>query len=124
MKNSRRKGAVGERELSNIFKDEYGFECRRGQQFCGKNGDADVVGLPFIHIEVKRVEKLNIDDALSQAKRDAKVGKIPAVFHRRNRTDWKVTMDLKDFMKIYGEYYSGMILDGIEDVEGEANEQS
>lgn len=43
MKNGRRKGAVGERELANLLKNEYGFECRRGQQFCGSNGDADVV---------------------------------------------------------------------------------
>lgn len=47
-----------ERELANLLKDRYGYDCRRGQQFCGSNGDADVVGLPGIHIECKRVEKL------------------------------------------------------------------
>ena len=30
--NSRAKGAKGERELANKLK-EYGYECRRGQQF-------------------------------------------------------------------------------------------
>ena len=117
MINSREKGANGERELAKILKDKYGFECRRGQQYCGKNGDADVVGLPYMHIEVKRVEKLNIDDALEQAKRDKKAEKIPAVFHRKNRTKWKVTMDLDDFMLIYGEYYSGLVLAEIKDEE-------
>lgn len=114
MKNSRAKGAKGERELSKVLK-EYGFDCRRGQQFCGSNGDADVVGLPFIHIECKRVEQLNIDKALEQAISDHKAGTIPAVFHRKNRTGWKVTLSLEDFMSIYGEYYSSMILAGREE---------
>lgn len=115
MINSKKKGNAGERELANILK-EYGYNCRRSQQFCGKGGEsADVIGLPFIHIECKRVEKLNIDEALNQAKRDCKQGKTPAVFHRKNRTNWKVTLDLDDFMKIYGEYYSSMILSGMED---------
>lgn len=109
MKNSRRKGADAERQLSKVLK-EYGFDCRRGQQFCGNNGDADVVGLPFIHIECKRVEQLNIDKALQQAISDHKAGTIPAVFHRKNRTGWKVTLSLDDFMSIYGEYYSSMML--------------
>lgn len=98
--NSRAKGAAGERELSNKLK-EYGYNTRRGQQYCGANGDADVVGLPGVHIECKRVEKLNIDDALVQAIHDASDQEIPAVFHRKNRTEWKVTMRLDDFMKLY-----------------------
>lgn len=98
--NSRAKGAAGERELSNKLK-EYGYNTRRGQQYCGANGDADVVGLPGVHIECKRVEKLNIDDALAQAIHDASAQEIPAVFHRKNRTEWKVTMRLDDFMKMY-----------------------
>ena len=98
--NSRAKGAAGERELANELK-KYGYETRRGQQFCGANGDADVVGLPGIHIECKRVEKLNIDDAMKQSIRDAREGELPAVFHRKNRTEWKVTMRLEDWMKLY-----------------------
>jgi len=117
--NSRNKGARGEREFANILREEYGFkDAKRGQQYCGINGNADVIdALPFIHCEVKRVEKLNIDDALNQAKRDCKVGRIPVVFHRKNRTDWKATLDFDDFMLLYGEYYSSMILSGREDNE-------
>lgn len=100
--NSRRKGAAGERELANVLK-EYGYEARRGQQFSGANGDADVVGLPGVHIECKRVEKLNLDSAMEQAIRDARENEIPAVFHRKNRTEWKVTLSLEDFMKLYKE---------------------
>ena len=54
--NSRNKGARGERELSSKL-NEYGYDCRRGQQYCGANGDADVIGLNGIHIECKREAK-------------------------------------------------------------------
>lgn len=100
MTNSRQKGARGERELSSKLK-EYGYETRRGQQYCGANGDADVVGLPGIHIECKRVERLNIYDAISQAKADKKAGELGAVFHRKDRSEWLVTMTMEEWMKLY-----------------------
>lgn len=100
MTNSRRKGAAGERELAKILKG-YGYDARRGQQYSGANGDADVVGLPGVHIECKRVEALNIDKAMEQAVSDARDGEIPAVFHRRNGKGWKVTLRLEDFIQIY-----------------------
>lgn len=100
--NSRQKGAAGERELANLLK-EYGYDTRRGQQYSGINGDADVVGIPGLHIECKRVEKLNLDAALDQSKRDAREGEMPVVIHRKNRQEWKVTLSLKDFMKLYKE---------------------
>lgn len=100
--NSREKGKRGERELAaELFK--HGFSARRGQQYSGANGDADVVGLPGIHIECKRVESLNIQKAMDQAESDAKDTEIPAVFHRRNREPWKVTMYLDDFLNLYKE---------------------
>ena len=100
--NSKQKGANGERELSRKL-TEYGYKCRRGQQYCGANGDADVVGLPGIHIECKRVERLNLYDAMAQSKHDAKPNELPTVFHRKNRCDWLVTMSIDDFMKMYKE---------------------
>lgn len=104
--NSRNKGAKGERELARVLK-QYGYDCRRGQQYCGANGDADVVGLPGIHIECKRVERLNIQDAVDQAKRDKKDSEIPAVFHRKNNSEWLVTLPLDQFMDIYREWEAG-----------------
>lgn len=103
MTNSKQKGARGERELSYKLK-EYGYNTRRGQQYCGANGDADVIGLSGIHIECKRVERLNIYDAISQAKSDAKEGELPTVFHRKDRSEWLVTMTFDDWMKLYKEY--------------------
>ncbi len=99
--NSRQKGAAGERELSRILR-EYGYNTRRGQQYSGANGDADVVGLPGIHIECKRVERLNISDAMVQSIGDARPGEMPTVFHRKNCEPWKTTMLTSDWLKLYG----------------------
>ena len=98
--NSRNKGKVGERELANELKS-YGYDTRRGQQYCGINGDADVTGLLGIHIECKRVEKLNIDNAIEQSIRDAKYGEMPTVMHRKNHKEWLVTMTLRDWIDLY-----------------------
>ena len=100
--NSKDKGARGERELANKLK-EYGFDCRRGQQFCGSNGDADVVGLDGVHIEVKRTERLSLYDALAQAKQDARGGEMPVVMHRKNNCEWVVIQPLEDWIELYKE---------------------
>lgn len=104
--NSRNKGASGERELANKLK-EYGYDARRGQQYCGANGDADVIGLDGIHIECKRVERLNLYDAMAQSVHDAKENENPAVFHRKNRCEWLVTMRLDDWIELYREWSNG-----------------
>lgn len=110
MTNGNRKGKKGELEVARLCRTE-GYEGRRSAQFCGNSpgGTADVVGLPGIHIEVKRVEHLNIDDALDQARRDAgkTTGNLPTVFHRKNNTGWKVTMDAADWFKLYREWEGG-----------------
>jgi len=95
--NGRNKGKVGERELAKELSAIFGVECRRGQQFSGIEGK-DVVGLDGIHIECKRVEKLNIENAVEQAVRDAKED-CPAVFHRKNKGSWLVTVRLADLVR-------------------------
>lgn len=101
------KGKRGERELAKFLRD-HGYEARRGQQYSGANGDADVEGLEGIHIECKRVETLNIYKAMEQSINDAyadsiKQGKTltPTVFHRKNGKKWLVTLTAEDFLKIY-----------------------
>jgi Holliday junction resolvase len=106
--NSKKKGAAGEREFANLCKAE-GFNVRRTQQYCGNTGDAsDCVGLEGIHIEVKRVEALNIEKAMDQARNDCKGESLPIVAHRKNKTKWKITMDAEDWFKIYKEYWGGL----------------
>ena len=98
--NSREKGTRGERDVARYLR-EHGFEARRGQQFCGANGDPDVVGIPGVHIEVKRVERLNIDNAMEQSTNDARDGEMPIVIHRKNGKKWLVTMTIDDFIRLY-----------------------
>ena len=97
--NSREKGARGERELAEVLRS-YGFDAHRGMQFKGGEDSPDVVCFDDIHIECKRVEALNIDKAMEQAQKDCG-RKVPAVFHRRNKKPWKVTMLLKDWIEVY-----------------------
>lgn len=104
--NSKQKGARGERELARKLR-EYGYDSRRGQQYCGANGDPDVTGLPGVHIECKRVERLNVEDAISQSKSDAREGEKPVVAHRKNNCEWLVTMRLVDWMDLYREWEAG-----------------
>lgn len=103
-KTSREKGKRGEREFAALC-CAHGYEARRTAQFCGKTGDAaDVVGLPRLHVEVKRTEALRLYDALDQAKRDAKAGLLPIVAHRKNNHRWVIVMDADDFFEIYREW--------------------
>ena len=98
---SQKKGAAGERELAAILQ-EYGYDCTRGGSLTF-GSVADVTGLPGIHIEVKRVEKLNVGEALEQSVRDSERMRdgLPALFHRRNRKPWLVTMRLSDWLQLY-----------------------
>ena len=53
---------------------------------------------------MKRVEKLNIHEAMAQAEHDAEAegkGNMPIVAHRRNNTKWLVTMRAEDWFKLY-----------------------
>lgn len=98
--NSREKGKVGERELANLCK-KYGFnKVRRGQQYSGIEGE-DVVGLDGVHVEVKRVERLNLSKAMRQAIDDAKGEKVPVVAHRKNYENWLITMRVEDWFELY-----------------------
>ncbi len=95
--NSKTKGKVGELELAALFK-AHGYEARRSQQYKGSDHSSDIThSLPGVHVECKRVEKLNIREALEQAKRDCGPNNRPVVFHRPNRCDWMVTLSAEDF---------------------------
>lgn len=104
--NSRSKGKRGELEFASLCRAN-GYSARRGQQYCGTSGDADVVGLPGVHIEVKRNERLNLYDAISQSCRDAREGELPIVAHRKNNCNWLVSMPEEVFFEIYREWESG-----------------
>jgi hypothetical protein len=65
------------------------------------------VGLPYCHLEIKRVEKLNIHEAIEQAKRDKGPDELSVVMHRKNNCEWLVTMPFTDWIRIFREYEAG-----------------
>ena len=108
----RDKGARFERELASKLK-EAGYDCRRT---CQKDGriEADVIGLPGIHIEAKHCEQMRLYEWMEQAKKDARHGDLPTVMHRKNHAKILVTMELDDWLRIYGEGQNGMYQDDSE----------
>jgi len=101
--NSKQKGKRGELEWVKklVF---YGYQARRGQQYAGNPDAPDVVCdcLPY-HFEVKRVEKLNLYDAMDQAARDCGEH-IPVVAWRRNHHDWLIVMRADDWLPMQTEH--------------------
>jgi hypothetical protein len=97
--NSRAKGKTGELELA-AFLRERGYEARRGQQFHGGADSPDVIGLPGVHVECKRVEAGNLYAWLDQAIGDAGAN-TPIVCHRRSRREWVAILRLDDFLTLF-----------------------
>lgn len=98
---SQHKGRAGELELSRILRG-YGYQVEPGKAV-SYGATPDVTGLPGIHIECKRCEQVRLSEWMAQAERDSKRFRdgLPAVFHRRSREGWRVTMNLADFMRLY-----------------------
>ena len=101
-KASQRKGRTGELELARILQN-HGYDVHAGVSR-SYGSEPDLTGLPGVHIECKRVERLNVPEAMAQAARDSERfhDGAPAVFHRRSREPWLVTMRLDDWLELYG----------------------
>lgn len=106
--NSKLKGGRGEREFAALCRDEGYNDAQRGQQFQGGIDSPDVKGLPGVHVEVKRVERLNIHEAMQQSIRDSGGVAIPIVAHRRNREAWYITMRAAEWFSLYREWEAGI----------------
>jgi len=105
--NSRAKGVRGELAVAHMFQ-EWGYDAERGAQHDGLSGHADVVGVPYIWIEAKWDEKLDIPAAMAQADRDSDAymartneGVVPVVIRKTSRKPWMVTMHLDDLVGMY-----------------------
>ena len=117
MINSKKKGKSGELEVMHLLKERGYNNVRRTAQYCGNNGEEDVgdlTGLDYMHIEVKRVQNLNLYNAYLQAKRDSKNNNRHLVFHRKNNQKWLVSMDFDTFIELYDSFYSDMKLKEME----------
>ena len=106
--NSKRKGNQAERELLKILQS-YGLDARRNdQRYIGGVDNPDIsvkIGPVSVHVECKRVERLQLAAALRQAHRDANGHALPVVVHRRSREPWIVSMELTDLLEVLG--YAG-----------------
>lgn len=101
---SRAKGARAERSFAKMLR-EYGYEAERGCQHQGGKDSPDVKSdMLGCHWEIKHVERLNLDKAMEQSKRDAGADEMPLVGHRKNRTEWLVTMRFTDWIKLFKAY--------------------
>lgn len=100
---SQRKGRAGEIELAKALQS-FGIPARPGDPASYGNCP-DLVGVPGVHVECKRVERLNLDAAMTQAAFDSvRFGGLPAVFHRRDKGKWLVTMRLTDWAELHKAY--------------------
>jgi Holliday junction resolvase len=121
------KGDAYERELATYLNEQvFGEEqCQRAPLSGGGKsgiviaGGADLVGTPDVFIEAKRVERLNVRDAMRQAERNidrSSTSDVPVVITRRNREatgDSLVVMRMKDWKKLYRQFllFNGKIKD-------------
>ena len=97
---SRNKGKAGERELAKRLSQILKVEARRAQQYCGAAGDADVLGVPGIHVESKRCESGSMYKWIEQAVGDSKADDVPVVFHRKNGKQWLLICELDDLVSL------------------------
>jgi len=106
---SREKGKVGEREAAAEISRLFNVQARRGQQYCGGPGSPDVVGLPGVHVEVKRAEKQRFYDWIEQAVADSMVingeSNVPLVVHRTNGREWLAVVRLDDLPRLATKLY-------------------
>jgi hypothetical protein len=105
MIDSRDKGKTGEREAAKILGELFDVPVRRSQQYSGAAGDADLVGLPGIHVEVKRRERGNVANWIDQAVQDAATDAIPLVVHRASGRPWLATVCLDDLPDLVAKLY-------------------
>lgn len=98
---SQRKGRTAELEICRILQAN-GIPAEPGKPV-SFGETPDVIGIPGIHPEIKRVERLNVPVAMAQAVRDSEKFNdgTPVLFHRRNRQEWLCTMRLSDWISWY-----------------------
>lgn len=108
--NSRAKGKTGELEAA----AELNAVCpkamaRRAQQHSGTESSSDLIapGLPMLWVEVKRVERLNIDAVMEKASEQCG-GLRPVCMHRKNKGEWLVTFRLTDAAAVCSELLGAM----------------
>lgn len=93
------KGRRAEIELSKYLQD-HGYKDARPGTALNYGTEADITGVPGLHIECKRHERIEINKWYQQAAEDAERMKDgrPVVIFRRNRQPWLIVLSLEDFI--------------------------
>lgn len=103
--NSCQKGKRVEREFRDVLRAAGYSSARRGRQYSGSPESPDVrcEELSQFHFEVKGVERgLNLWAALDQAARESPGQAWPVVAHKRNGTEFLITMRVADWLEVVG----------------------
>lgn len=103
---SKKKGIRGEYLWAEQCQKAGFANVRRAGQAMYQSGAevADVVGLPWIHQEVKNAERLNPWAAMGQSWRDSRAagkGELPMVAWKKNKQPWLVVMYADDWFRLY-----------------------
>lgn len=65
-------------------------------------GAGDIVGIPGVHIEVKRCKSPRLSGWMSQLRRDCPAGDIPVLLFRLDGdTSWRMQIDAKDYARLH-----------------------
>lgn len=115
----KQKGRSGQQEISRILQERYGLsENDVKSRSMGSQGtdlimsEAAKKKFPFAP-EIKRTERLPLNQALKQAEDNGKIEKLtPVVIFRKNRDKWRVIIDLDTFLDMndnYSDKYFGLV---------------
>ena len=104
-KMARCKGARGEREVINLLQPIVDTaykaaglappQLKRTSSMQADGGGCDVHGLPWLALEVKRCETLQIEAWWRQCVQQAKPGQLPVLVYRQNGRKWIVRLLLQ-----------------------------
>lgn len=106
---AKKKGAQYELELARFFSDKLGVDVSRSYftrdpLMRQGEGASDLIGLPRLAVEAKRVETFSIHKAAEQARKNAQAHEVPVVISRRNKQalhESHVVIALEHFVEMY-----------------------
>lgn len=96
----RRKGVVGEREVTHLFSDA-GFDVRGLEGLGDHIVSRGVAGkLLVFKLEVKRQERLRIHEWMRQCEAETPPGMIPLLVYRRSGEPWRCVLGLDRLLEL------------------------
>ena len=94
----RRKGAEAERQVAALLAESLGIAVKRKLGQARDGGDDIQVGR--FRLEVKRRERIQIDEWCAQVEAAAGHGDIPVVVYRRSGQPWRAVLRLEDLIPL------------------------